>query len=139
MLKRFLFPLKAAKENYLSALLLALRIVFGVLLMTHGYQKLTNYDTLSQSFPDPLGIGSALSVTLALFGELVCSIGFITGFLYRLSVIPMIVTMLVAFFITHGGSISNGGELAFLYLVVITAAYLIGPGKYSVDYYWAKK
>ena len=35
---------------------------------------------------------------LAIFGELFCSVAFVFGFLYRLSMIPMIVTMAVAFF-----------------------------------------
>lgn len=133
MMKKFLFPKRAAKEADFSLFLLVMRLIFGILLMTHGFQKLMNYETLTQSFPDPLGIGSSASVTLAIFGELICPIGFISGFLFRLSGIPMITTMAVAFFITHGGSIANGGELALLYLIVISAIYIAGPGKYAVD------
>ena len=46
----------------------------------------------------------------------------------------MIVTMAVAFFFAHGGSIT-GGELAFVYLVVFILMYMVGPGKYSVDHW----
>ena len=35
------------------------------------------------------GIGSKLSLVLAIFGEMVCSMAFIFGFLYRLTMIPM--------------------------------------------------
>ncbi len=52
--------------------------------MSHGVQKWANYDVMSGSFPDPLGIGSQLSLVLAICGELVCSLAFIFGFLYRL-------------------------------------------------------
>ena len=38
---------------------------------------------------DPLGIGSQLSLVLAIFGEMVCSMAFIFGFLYRLAMLPM--------------------------------------------------
>ena len=111
-----------------------MRLLFGSLLMTHGYAKLMGFAAMSASFPDPFGIGSRYSLMLAIFGELFCSVAFVFGFLYRLSMIPMIVTMAVAFFFAHGGSIT-GGELAFAYLVVFILMYVAGPGKYSVDHW----
>ncbi len=49
--------------------------------MNHGIQKWTNFQELSAVFPDPLGVGSPLSLGLAIFGELACSMAFIIGFL----------------------------------------------------------
>lgn len=95
---KFLFPSKP-DSTAMSLLLLALRILFGVLLMSHGVQKWANFDAMSESFPDPLGVGSQMSLILAIFGELACSLAFIFGFLYRLAMIPMIFTMGMAFFI----------------------------------------
>ena len=69
---KFLFPSKP-DGTAMSLLILALRILFGILLMSHGVQKWANYDVMSGSFPDPLGIGSQLSLVLAIFGEMVCS------------------------------------------------------------------
>lgn len=97
MLKRLLFPAKP-DGTATSAMLLIARIVFGILLMNHGIQKWTNFQELSAVFPDPLGVGSPLSLGLAIFGELACSMAFIIGFLYRLAMIPMVFTMAVAFF-----------------------------------------
>lgn len=132
----FLFPRKANQTNF-SLFLLSMRLLFGSLLMTHGYAKLTGFAAMSASFPDPFGIGSRYSLMLAIFGELFCSVAFVFGFLYRLSMIPMIVTMAVAFFFAHGGSMT-GGELAFVYLVVFILMYMAGPGKYSVDPWMTK-
>ena len=84
---KFLFPSKP-DGTAMSLLILALRILFGILLMSHGVQKWANYDVMSGSFPDPLGIGSQLSLVLAIFGEMVCSMAFIFGFLYRLAMLP---------------------------------------------------
>ena len=95
--------------------------------------KWANYQELSTVFPDPLGIGSPLSLGLAIFGELACSMAFIIGFLYRLAMIPMIFTMCVAFFIVHGNDPFAVKELAFVYLVVFVLMYIIGPGKFAVD------
>lgn len=137
MIYSFLFPTKS-NTTKVSLLLLAVRIIFGILLMNHGIQKWTNFQELSAVFPDPLGVGSPLSLGLAIFGELTCSMAFIIGFLYRLAMIPMVFTMAVAFFVIHGNDPFATKELAFVYLVVFILMYIIGPGKFAVDR-WIRK
>lgn len=137
MLKRFSFPVKP-DGTFISVILLIVRVVFGVMLMNHGIDKWANYQELSAVFPDPLGIGSPLSLGLAIFGELACSMAFIIGFLYRLAMIPMIFTMCVAFFIVHADDPFAVKELAFVYLVVFVLMYIVGPGKFAVDRWISK-
>lgn len=132
MIDRFLFSAKLDTKSA-SLFLLALRILFGVLLMTHGIQKLMGFGDMSAMFPDPLGVGNALSLGLVIFAELACSIAFIFGFLFRLAVIPMIVTMAIAFFVIHGSDLFAQKELAFVYLTVYILMCAVGPGEYSVD------
>ena len=132
MIYNFLFPTKP-NTTKVSLFLLAVRIIFGILLMNHGIQKWSNFQELSTAFPDPIGLGSSISLGLAIFGELVCSMGFIFGFLYRLAMIPMIFTMGVAFFVIHGNDPFSLKELAFVYLVVFILMYIAGPGKFSLD------
>ena len=123
---RFLFPDKPYTAGN-SWLLLAARIIFGGLLMSHGIAKWQNFDALSAAFPDPLGVGSGVSLALAIFGEVVCSVGFIAGLFYRLALIPMIFTMCVAFFAVHGG------DPFAAYLSVYVLMYAAGPGLYAAD------
>ena len=137
MLKRFLFPVKP-DGTFISVILLIVRVVFGVMLINHGLDKWANYQELSAVFPDPLGIGSPLSLGLAIFGELACSMAFIIGFLYRLAMIPMIFTMCVAFFIVHADDPFAVKALAFVYLVVFVLMYIVGPGKFAVDRWISK-
>lgn len=136
-LLHYLFPTKE-EDSKVSTLLLIARVLFGLLLAHHGLQKLMGFDAMSTQFPDPLGIGSEASLILAIFAELICSIAFIFGILTRLVVIPMMFTLLIAFFAVHGGSISVG-ELAFVYLMVFILLFVAGPGKYSVDAFIGKK
>lgn len=133
MIYNFLFPTKP-NTTKTSLLLLVVRIIFGVLLMNHGIQKWSNFQELSAVFPDPLALGSPISLGLAIFGELVCSMAFIIGFLYRLAMIPMIFTMIVAFFIVHANDAFAVKELAFIYLIVFIIMYIAGPGKFSIDH-----
>ena len=130
-MKDFLFPQPTDSKAF-SLLLLALRLFFGLMLMVHGLEKLYNYTELCFVFPDPTGIGSEITLLFAIFAEMLCSAAFIFGALYRLSMIPMIVVMTVAFFHIHEASITQG-ELAFIYLMVFIMMYIAGPGQYSID------
>lgn len=138
MFYKFLFP-SSPNNTGASLFLLVLRIFFGLLLMNHGIQKWGGFHELSATFPDPMGVGSPLSLGLAIFGELICSMAFIIGLLYRLAMIPMIFTMGMAFFVIHGNDAFAAKELALIYLVVFILMYISGPGKFSVDYLLRKE
>lgn len=51
MIYNFLFPTKP-NTTKVSLFLLAVRIIFGILLMNHGIQKWSNFQELSTAFPD---------------------------------------------------------------------------------------
>ncbi len=128
----FLFPSKHMTVKN-SLLLLVVRIVFGCVFISHGISKLLNFDTLSLSFPDPLHIGHTMSLCLVIFAELFCTMGFIFGFLYRLALIPMLFTMIMASFVILGGQPFSQKELPLLYLVVFIVMYIAGPGEFAFD------
>lgn len=127
---KFLFP-GIQDNNKLSAVLLVLRILFGLFLAYHGLTKMIHFSTLSTQFPDPLGIGTSLSLSMAIFGELFCSLAFVFGFLFRLSTLPIIFTMIVAYYVSRD-------ELALIYLISFIIVYIAGPGKYALDTFLAK-
>ncbi len=127
-----LFP-PNPREDRFSILILVGRILLGLSFFSHGYFKVMHYNAMVTEFPNPLGIGSEASMILVIFAELVCSFGFIFGCLFRLSLIPMIFTMMIAFFIVQAGDPFEKKELAFVYLVVFILNYVSGPGKYSID------
>lgn len=131
-MKKFFFP-SVFPDASVSRLLLTLRLFFGILFLMHGIDKLANFEVLSYSFPDPLGMGSHLSLVLVILAEVFCALTFIGGFLFRFSLLPMLFAMFIAFFYAHGGSIADG-ELAFIYLGVFLLLLVTGPGRYSADY-----
>lgn len=116
--------------------LLLLRLWTGLaMLVLHGWGKLTNYSTLTESFPDPLGIGNAASLAFAVFAEVVCSVLIIAGAFTRLAALSLLFTMGVAWLMVHGGALSGpeSGELAAVYLVAYAVLFVAGAGHYSVD------
>ena len=132
-LKKFLFPTYYDESRTYSIVLLVLRIFFGLLFLSHGYDKLMSHQALSDVFADPFGLGSTISFWLVIFAEVVCSFALIFGILQRISLIPMIISMCVAFFVVHNGDIFATKELSFIYLTMFVFLYITGPGEYSFD------
>lgn len=124
-----------ARRATLQALgLLALRLgVGGGMLLGHGLGKLQAYGEKADSFPDPLGVGSPVSMALAIFAEVVCSLLVVLGLTTRAALLPLITTMLVALLIVHGGDPWAKKELAFVYLTGFTSLLFLGPGRFSFD------
>ena len=113
--------------------LLILRLMAGGAMLTHGYPKLQKLLNGNFQFGDPLGLGSEVSLVLAVFAEVICSVLVIIGLTTRLAVIPLIITMGVAFFIVHGADDFKTKEMAFLYLGIFLSLFFTGPGKFSAD------
>lgn len=118
--------------------LLVLRVWLGLsMLLLHGWGKVQGHAEAAATFPDPLGVGNALSLNLVIFAEVLCAILLVAGLAARFALIPLIVTMAVAFVTVHGWALSGemSGELAFIYLAGFVALLIAGPGRYSFDHY----
>ena len=117
--------------------LLVLRLWLGIsMLALHGWAKLADFSNMSGKFPDPLGVGSTASLGLTVFGELVCAALVAVGLFTRFAASVLIITMAVAFFVVHKGSLKVGpgsGEMAFIYLAGFVTLFLTGPGRFSLD------
>lgn len=114
--------------------LMVFRLMLGIFMLVHGWQKLINFEMLRTVFPDPIGIGSLASLSLIIFAEFVCSILIILGLFTRLATIPLIIGMCVAAFVIHGNDPFATKELSMIYLVFYVGILLTGAGKHSIDY-----
>lgn len=128
-----LLPDSAGNRRFDISLLLS-RLLFGMLFMMHGLTKINDFGQMALAFPDPLGVGSEISLILAIFSEVFCSVLLIFGLLTCLVLIPMIFTMCIAFFVIHAGDPFSAKELSFIYLATFIIIWVSGAGKYSLDY-----
>lgn len=101
--------------------------------MYHGYGKLTAFNEMYNTFPDIIGIGGKLSYILVVFAEFFCGIFVALGFLTRLSVIPILITMAVAYFIAHKTDPFQDKELSFTFLCLSVVVFILGSGIASLD------
>jgi putative oxidoreductase len=122
-----------------SAGLLALRVGGGLLMMSHGWSKLSRFDELSADFSDPLGVGASTSLVLAIFAELVCAALLVPGLLTRLAAVPYAFTMVIAHFVVHSGDAWSRKELSAVYLLLGLVILVAGPGRYSADAWLAPR
>ena len=128
----FLFP-QYLRGRAVSVILLLIRLFFGALFFMHGLDKMRDFNELSFTFPSVFGFGSYVTLMLAIFCEFACSLFLMSGLITRIILLPMILSMAVAFFDVHDALMPQG-ELSLIYLLVFVGLFLCGPGKYSVDY-----
>jgi putative oxidoreductase len=114
--------------------LLVLRMTIGgTMLLAHGLPKLTAWSEKSATFPDPLGVGSSVSLALTIFGEVFCAAAILFGLGTRFAAAALAFTMLIAFFVIHGDDPFGKRELAMMYGAPCIALILMGAGRFSLD------
>jgi len=116
-----------------NAAMLTLRLSFGILMMMHGYDKLTHFSEYQAKFMNFIGIGQSASLALVVFAEFFCSLFLILGLFTRLATIPLIIATCVMVFMAHKGDVFGEAQTAALYLTGYLVLLFAGPGKVSVD------
>lgn len=118
----------------MDAWVLVLRFGVAAMMLTHGLPKLQRLmDGQAAGFSDPIGLGPSVTLIIAVFAEVVCSVFIFLGLATRLSTIPLIATMMVAVFIVHANDPFVRQEMGLLYILVYLTLLVFGAGKYSVD------
>ena len=114
---------------------LILRIVFGgFMLFSHGWGKLLRlFGNDEIKFPDPLGVGMSTSLGMTVFAEVLCAGFILFGIFTKWSTVPLMIAMLVAAFVIHGGDPLGKKEMALIYLFGYVSIWFLGAGKYSFD------
>ncbi len=122
-----------SSDRWFDSAILFMRIFIGAMMLTHGIGKLQNYDAIVNSFPDPFGIGSAVSFAAITFVEVGCSVLIIMGLFTRLATLPLIFGMFVATFIAFPDKSFAAGELSFIYMGIYIMLLIAGGGRYAID------
>lgn len=131
MLKKFFKP--TTLTNRLSLAIFLIRLGFGGLLATHGYDKLQTFLAGDHDFPDPFHVSPIVSQGLTIFAEFFCSLLLVLGLFTRLASLVLTICMITIAFMIHGKDPIGDKEHALLYLIGFLVVFLIGPGKYSLD------
>jgi len=114
--------------------LLLVRLLAGGMMLTHGIPKISRFFGEGPvKFADPFGLGPEVSLGLAIFAEVGCSILVMIGFKTRWATVPLMITMLVAVFYAHANDPFGRKEPALLFFTLFLSLLISGGGRYSVD------
>ena len=112
--------------------ILLIRIAVAAMMLAHGIPKMiTLFSGGAVQFPSVFGLSPELSLGLAVFAEVACSVLILVGLGTRFAVIPLAITMMVAAFSIHAADTFAKKELALHYLVAYAVLFFTGSGKYS--------
>lgn len=121
-------------EKNLNVMFFILRLSVGALMLTHGLEKVPAlFGSEPIQFPDPIGVGAATSLALAVFTEVICSILLILGLGTRFAAFALLMTMLIAAVIVHADDPFARQELPLLYASIYFVITIAGAGKISFD------
>src|ERR1035437_5012726 len=81
--------------------MLLMRLVFGVLMMHHGYQKMMMFSEMKDHFMNFMHLGPTISLSLVIFAEFFCAALIILGLFTRFAGFIIAFEMGVALFMAH--------------------------------------
>lgn len=107
-----------------------LRITGCLLLLTvHGIPKLLHFDHELGLIEDPFGMGSLLTLSLAVFAEVLCPVFILLGVLTRLATLPVLFLLAVSVIWVHPEWSLAEGQFAWLLLIVFSTIFIAGSGR----------
>lgn len=142
LIKRIYF--KATGYSYANMGRLFLRLFVGIMMMQFGVRQIDNFEILKDIFPTVLGMTSHATLVVMICFEIVCSAFIMFGFLTRLMIIPLFVSMVLAEYHILHDYVNEAaymldwqqlGYVPILFMGMYFFLLLVGPGKISVDYF----
>jgi uncharacterized membrane protein YphA (DoxX/SURF4 family) len=112
-----------------------IRIIVGILMIYHGWEvfKKDTMDGYAKWLTDLHFPMPALFAYLGKGAEFVGGIMLTLGFLTRLAIIPVVITMGVICFGMGQGRVWADEQHPFLFILLCLVFFFFGPGRFSVD------
>jgi putative oxidoreductase len=121
-------------EQAQSLGLLFLRVTGSLfLLWVHGLPKLLDFSAQLQLIEDPFHLGAHLTLSLAIFAEVLCPLLIVAGVLARLACLPILFVLLVALLVVHPQWSVAEGQFGWLLLIIFTSVFIAGPGRLALN------
>ena len=132
----------SAGYTYSNLSRLFMRLFVGIMFLQFGIRQILAFNAYAPTFPAVLGMSSTTTLIAMIVIEVVCSTFIMLGFLTRISVLPAIVSMVLAehYLLTKVVSdptmidYMQPGYIPIFFIGVFFYLLLSGPGKISLDY-----
>lgn len=126
--------------NFFHGSMLLFRLAVSLeLMLVHGLKKVGVGVAMAEVVPNPLHLPEAVNQYFALGANLVAPIFIILGLFTRLAILPVLAVTLTGYFVLHLHDALLVKDVPFMYSIVYLLILVLGPGKYSIDYFIHKK
>ncbi|HTW47291.1 MAG TPA: DoxX family protein [Acidobacteriaceae bacterium] len=131
-------PKSSAASSSHDLGLLFLRLVCATsLFIKHGMEKLFTFSAMAAHFPDPIHIGHIPTLIIATIADGICMPLLVLGLFTRWAALWSLCNLFVAWAFVHhfqfAGRGGDHGELIVVYMGVMLALVIAGPGRFSID------
>ena len=112
--------------------LLLLRFSISGLMLTHAWQEWTMFNGTGD-FPDPIGLGSQLTLIVTIISEVILSLLLVVGLATRFAAFGLANMMAVALIVVYADDPWQKKELVVAYLSVYITLLVAGGGPLSIQ------
>ncbi len=117
--------------------LLVFRVLISAeLMIAHGLKKI---GAGAENVPNPLNLPATFNQLFAVSANLFFPILIIAGLFTRLAILPILAVTLIGYFVVHWNDSPLEKDMPFMYSVAFLLLLVLGPGKYSADYFINKR
>ena len=127
-------------SNILDISLFLFRVLLSIeLMMAHGLKKIGIGVAEPEQIPNPLHFPQEFNDLFAIAANLIFPIFVILGLFTRLSVLPSLAVTLTGYFLLHWNDALLIKDGPFMYSLCYLLLLVLGPGRFSLDYFINKK
>ena len=121
--------------NHFHFTMLLFRVFVSIeLMVVHGLKKSGVGVAVAEVIPNPLHLPDVFNNEFAIAANLIAPVFIILGLLTRLTILPVLAVTLTGYFVLHWNDALLIKDVPFIYSMVFMLVWVLGPGKYSLDY-----
>lgn len=134
-IKYLLYSDLGSEWNNIAVLIFRI-LLMGELIYVHGLKKMKLQNGHTEHIPNPLSLPDKLNHQLAVFSDTIAPVFVILGLGTRFFLLPSIAVTTIGYFVVHRKDSPEVRDVPFIYSIAMIFLLLIGPGSYSLDYYY---
>lgn len=104
-----------------------------VVIFVHGLPKIRHYASEAAAIEDPFHLGKKLTISFAIFAEVVCQLFVMAGFATRLAALPIMILTAIALVRVHPEWTPQQAQFAWMLLVLFGTIAIAGAGHYTLS------
>ncbi|HZH66854.1 MAG TPA: DoxX family protein [Flavisolibacter sp.] len=120
--------------------ILVFRVALSLeLMVVHGLKKVGINVAEAEKIPNPLHLNEFINNTFAISANLFFPVLVVLGLFTRIAILPILGVTLTGYFVVHWHDPFLVKDIPFMYSLSYLLILVVGPGRYSVDYFMNHK